>query len=76
MMSNFSHLEAKTYWDALRKKSVECVPVRHGHWVDDKFEDGEWHHTCSVCGMQLRHDAFDNFCGNCGAKMDEVQEDA
>lgn len=47
---------------------VEVSP--HGRWVDRKFEDGEWYHTCSVCGMVLREYAFDNFCGNCGAKMD------
>lgn len=52
--------------------SEDLMEVKHGKWIDRKFEDDEWYHTCSVCGMVLREDAFDNFCGNCGARMDEV----
>lgn len=55
---------------------MDVQEVRHGRWVDRKFEDGEWYHTCSVCGMVLREYAFDNFCGNCGAKMDGGDENA
>ena len=64
-----SALYLKGYHDA--KLDYE---VKHGRWVDRKFEDGEWYHTCSVCRMVLREYAFDNFCGNCGAKMDKVGE--
>lgn len=38
--------------------------VRHGRWVDLH---------CSVCGKIGWMDE-DNYCPNCGAKMDEVEE--
>lgn len=55
---------------------TDVQEMRHGRWVDRKFEDGEWYHTCSVCGMVLRENAFDNFCGNCGASMDAEEGEA
>ena len=65
-MTNFSPLEAKTYWNALRKKSVECAPVRHGQWIDTG--SGQ---ECSVCGeVQYGYDSGRRYCPNCGAKMD------
>ena len=62
--------------DELRKIWTEYfdgIPsaVRRGRWMQEEYIDGEWYHTCSSCGMSLKKDAFDNFCGNCGAKMDK-----
>lgn len=48
-------------------------PVRHGHWInhfDDLFpEDSSV--ECSVCHEYEGIMANDNYCPNCGAKMDE-----
>ena len=59
---------------------VEVEPVKHGRWFKtgqslvypDKFRN----YFCSECGFEL--DAHirqePNFCPNCGAIMDEVEE--
>lgn len=55
--------------------SVEAEPVRHGHWInhpDDLFPADSMI-ECSVCHEYEYATANDNFCGNCGAKMDEVE---
>jgi len=47
-------------------------PVIHGHW---EYEQDEGHGIytggCSVCGYRRR---IDQFCGRCGAEMDEEGE--
>ena len=48
--------------------SADVVPVRHGHWISINSYPYE---ECSVCGET--HDTvrcLDNYCPNCGAKMD------
>ena len=62
--------------------TVDAEPVKHGHWNEAK--DGVlW---CSVCisdapyvedswGYVIHAPHYD-YCPNCGAKMDEVTEDA
>lgn len=47
--------------------------VEHGHWIK-LFEDKDSIQArCSACGMvyYLGKGRDANFCGNCGAKMDE-----
>jgi len=44
--------------------------VRHGRWLDT--ETAPYQATCSVCGVRQELE-FDNYCPNCGAKMDEVK---
>ena len=48
--------------------TIDAVSVVHGEWLDE-HEDGHgfWVGTCSQCGKARR---IDNFCPNCGAKMD------
>lgn len=46
-------------------KQPTVDPVKHGHWIVD--EDGNI--KCSECGHRS---VGDNYCENCGAKMDEV----
>lgn len=54
------------------KKLIEDAPtvdpVKHGHWIN-----GNWAIRCSVCGYDMPW-AVRNYCPNCGAKMDEVEE--
>ncbi len=54
--------------------TVDAEPVRHGHWID---EIGMF--LCSECGDAWGTDNEEmvrsfNYCPNCGAKMDEVED--
>lgn len=53
--------------------TIEAEPIRHGHWVGkgEVFCEA-W--TCSVCGSERGKPNSSNYCPNCGAKMDEVEE--
>ena len=54
---------------------ADVQPVRHGHWInhpDDLFPEDSMI-ECSVCHEYEYATVNDNFCGNCGAKMDEVK---
>lgn len=48
--------------------TVEAEPVRHGHW---NWFDGL---RCSVCNYKLQSTGIPSCCPNCGAKMDEVEQ--
>ena len=56
---------------------ADVAPIRHGYWIyhpDDLFP-GDSTQKCSYCHEEeyvtLRNE---NYCPNCGAKMDEVRE--
>ena len=56
--------------------SEDVAPVRHGHWIyhpDDLFPCDSTQ-ECSYCHAEeyLTLDN-DNYCPNCGAKMQEVE---
>lgn len=48
--------------------AVDAEPVRHGRWIaqDDTFT----RFMCSECKAK-NYDGSDNYCPNCGARMDE-----
>ena len=55
--------------------TVEAEPIRHGHW--EKLYTNNY--KCSMCGSWWADDSDAyliefNYCPNCGAKMDEVDE--
>lgn len=56
--------------------TVDAEPIRHGHWIDgnDSIIVG----TCSVCGWSVfigeTNISGMPYCPNCGAKMDEEEE--
>ena len=50
--------------------SADVEPVRHGRWINDRWEDDVNYHTCNACGVEIRVTYFDNYCPNCGARMD------
>lgn len=58
----------------------DAEPIRHGHWIPvnpDVY--GAEYFECSVCGIYSRDGLFRKeldyeYCPNCGAKMDEVEE--
>ena len=61
-------------------EAVEVQRVKRGRWI--KYPMDEWgaaNCECSVCHTRqffplLLVKGGDNYCGNCGAKMDEVEE--
>ena len=44
-------------------------PVKHGRWIE--IDD---HYLCGNCGAAY-HGVDLNYCPNCGARMDEVDDD-
>ena len=50
----------------------DAEPVRHGYWIDvrDKFNYCMGV-KCSKCGRRVKNGG-ENYCPNCGAKMDGV----
>ena len=49
---------------------MDTEEVRHGQWIVTGFMEVK----CSLCGA-IQHELADaNYCPNCGAKMDEVEE--
>lgn len=54
--------------------TVDAEPVRHGNWMrrTNELKHPSWY-SCSECGGQFNYKW--KFCPNCGAKMDEVEDD-
>lgn len=51
---------------------VDAAPVVHGEWIELHEENGHEVGTCSHC----RHVRIvDNYCPNCGAKMNGGNDD-
>lgn len=56
--------------------TVDAAPVVHSKWVwiPDEEEDNTWHLVCDAC----KHGGLfedDNYCPNCGARMDKEESD-
>lgn len=47
--------------------SIKAAPVVHGEWIELHEENGYEVGTCSHCYYER---IIDNYCPNCGAKMD------
>lgn len=46
--------------------------VKHGHWIEASYPL----FTCSECGATYQDNGYGyNYCPNCGAKMDEVEDE-
>lgn len=50
-----------------RTPSADVAPMQHGRWLYHTLIDEHIHAECSEC-HKVR--IIDNFCPNCGAKMD------
>ena len=64
--------------ELITKENV--VEVKHGHWIVDRefgndVMSGEQMVICSVCGKGIFW-GKQNYCPNCGAKMDEVDNES
>ena len=61
--------EGQKYIRKLRIWHLEdSEPVKHGRWL----KNGCRYCECSVCHQEGNITGADNYCLNCGAKMDEV----
>lgn len=58
-------------YDVIMIPAADVAPVVHGRWLYHTLIDEHIHAECSEC-HKIR--IIDNFCPNCGAKMDEVSE--
>lgn len=60
--------------------TADVVEVKHGRWIDDRLcttLGGTYEvQRCSVCGEHYEEVGYDwNYCPNCGAKMDEREDE-
>lgn len=56
-------------------QALKSEPIKHGRWI----EIGHPWYECSECGertavVNLNGEVVWNYCPNCGARMDEVEE--
>lgn len=66
---------AKQIFDTIIDVQPTVDAERHGHWIH-RFGDGHIEQAllggkCSICGFV---GTATNYCPNCGAKMDEVED--
>ena len=67
--------------DVTTRRNIDMTPtedvveIKRGWWKYLALEPdditGHTHGECSICGKRR---IVDNYCPNCGAKMDEVEE--
>ena len=59
----------------LRFPTADVAEVKHGHWKHLALEPyditGHTYGDCSICGKRR---IVDNYCPNCGAKMENEDE--
>lgn len=54
-------------------RTIDAVPIKHGHWIKIGSRDSIRNMKCSICGEEVFGDVdTEKYCFNCGAKMDEV----
>ena len=67
---SWSHAYADFIEDIENQTDADVAPVVHGHWIrqDESFT----RFKCSnpECGAE-NYGGFENYCPNCGAKMDK-----
>ena len=53
--------------------AADVQEVKHAHWENEYYDEITelYYHTCSNCNTEITETCFDNYCPNCGAKMDE-----
>ena len=58
-----------------KTQAADAAPVRHGRWIEqEKYTFGTMY-DCSICDNRILDNGHSwNYCPNCGAKMDEVNE--
>jgi len=74
LKENFTNADACGLNLELDRYAIKCIdnaptidPVRHGEW---KETDDPMFRACSVCGYLEWGGLWNNYCPECGAKMD------
>ena len=74
--------ESMYSWKAVLPPPADVAPIVHGRWVlvgtNEHDYETSVEEKCSLCGRYVyRYDTEpqDNFCPNCGAKMDKEAQD-
>lgn len=57
-----------------RLPPADVAPVRHGRWEEIRDAYGKLEGWLCKCGREVK--SKDNYCPNCGAKMDGGDDDA
>ena len=73
VLTDYYHHSTDTQHALEMVPTVDAVPVRHGRWirhVDDLFP-AESTQECDQCHEEQPLTCDDNYCPNCGAKMNE-----
>lgn len=80
-------LDSRERIEQMIESAPTVDPVKHGQWISvsqTKFEKLFFHSRvfrCSICGNYLDFDGVNfgrgsaNYCPNCGAKMEEVEDE-
>lgn len=54
--------------------AVDAEPAKHGKWIEH-YAYGAWHYDCPFCddgyATKKREKKPENYCSNCGAKLDK-----
>lgn len=77
LRSNFEDDYAKGFQAGLlaviRQETIEAEPVRRGEWIEH-FSNDCWHYDCPFCddgyATNERQEHPENYCSNCGAKLE------
>ena len=51
--------------------AIADYKIKQGRWIENPPTEA-WKYHCSICGRT--EDYKENYCPNCGAKMDEREE--
>lgn len=66
-------IEVVEVTDIEQAPTIEIQPVRHGKW--ERPTKSRIARYCSLCGTRHVSGSANNFCPNCGARMDEKEND-
>lgn len=71
--------------ERLKENIEQLIPVLHGKWENKSYDGSECYAICSQCGVGSRGIGkridfgfkyiFSNYCRNCGAKMEDCEND-
>lgn len=57
--------------------TADVVEVKHGHWIEEDEKEDSWLGRCYVCSVCESCPTMNyRYCPYCGAKMEEVINDA
>lgn len=72
------HYERVAFQQDVRQiRKILAEPVKHAHWIEHRTNSGNMHYKCSHCGKEVAYPYAKKrwkYCIECGAKMDEDDE--